>query len=219
MKLPPWTSTLLSDDENCPRKAWHKYVAKDLPREEPSPELLWGRKVHEAFEKRLVVKTPLPEDMVRFETFALAIDTTPGKKLVEQSLAITASGAPADFFGENVWGRGRLDVCVMHEAVAVIFDWKTGNSKYEDTLEIELHALMLKCKYPGLQKIAGNYVWLKDMRLGKTHDLSNFARTWNDVKLRMRDIEARPLEKEWVAKPNPLCGFCPVKTCEHNRSK
>lgn len=220
MNLPPWTVTFLQDDENCPHKAWRKYVAKDLPRTDPSPEMLWGRQVHTGFEARLsAAKVELPPGMKNYEPFALAIDTSPGTKLVEYKMGITASLAECGFFDTGVWGRGILDVAVVNGERAVFFDWKTGNSKYENPFELECHALLLKVRMPGLVHVTGRYVWLKEMRVGKPYDLSNFARTHNDVRTRVKDMEARPIDKPWPKKPNVLCGFCEVKDCEFNRSK
>lgn len=220
MKLPPWTFGFLSDDENCPRKAWHKHVAKDLPREEKSAAQDFGIKVHKSLELRVKEGTPLPPEMQRWEKFALVPIVAKQKGatiLAEESLAIDATGNPTKFFGDNVWGRGRLDLALLMNTTAIIFDWKTGKPN-EDALELETQALMLKCMYPNLQNVKGYYVWLKEDRVGRPHDLSNFARTMNGVRVQMRDIESRDINTEWPAKPNPLCGWCPVTTCPHNRS-
>jgi hypothetical protein len=222
MKLPPWTYGFLTDDANCPRKAWHKYVAKDLPREKKTDAQDWGIKVHKSFELRIKEGTPLPADMQRWERFVLAIDQAKAdgySVLAEENLAIDSTGQPArNYFGDNVWGRGRLDAVLMGNATAIIFDWKTGKPN-EDPLELETQALMLKCMYPNLRAVTGQFVWLKEDRMGRPHDLSNFARTMNDVRTRMRDVEARPLETEWPAKPNPLCGWCSVFSCAHNSNR
>jgi len=46
----PWSFSFLNDFTNCPRKAWHKYIARDLPKED-SPALAEGIKVHSALER------------------------------------------------------------------------------------------------------------------------------------------------------------------------
>lgn len=216
MQLPAWTYTLLVDDENCPAKAWHKHVAKDLPKETKSPEQTWGIDVHKAFEYRLKEKKPLPENMP-FEPFALALEQAPGTLFAEEWLQMTADGSEAKPFAPDIWGRGRVDATKLNGTSAIILDWKTGKPR-EEPLELETQALLLKVKFPNLQHVTGHYVWLKENRLGKAHDLSNFARTMNDVRVRWKDITSRPLETEWPKRPNPLCGWCPVKSCPHNRS-
>lgn len=217
MQTPVLSFTFLSNFDNCPRKAWHLYVAKDLPKTPTTPEQQHGQDVHKAFECRLRANKPFGTPYAHYEPFAAAAEQYSGKKLVEENLAITASGSPTDFFGKDVWVRGKVDWAVLREDAGVILDWKTGKPR-EDAFELELFALMLKCTYPGLKSLTGIYVWLKDNKLGKVHDLSNFARTYNDVKLRSKDIEALDPDKEWPAKPNPLCGWCPHKKCEHNKS-
>lgn len=214
IKLPPWTYGWLNDDLNCPRKGQHKYVLKDLPREVNSAAQQHGINVHKAVERRLKERTPFPANMP-YEKFALAFDGIQGEKLVEENLAITAQCTPTNFFGDDVWGRGRLDSAAIIGTTAILFDWKTGNPR-EDPLELETQAFMLKCRYPGLTHVRGHYVWLKESRVGPKHDCSDFGRIFNSVRLQMHEIENRPIDQEWTAKPNPLCGYCPVRSCAHN---
>lgn len=215
MNVPVLSFTFLNNFENCPRKAYHMYVVKDLPRMSTTPEQQWGQDVHKAFELRLKTKKPLPDNMTRYEPFAQVVDAAPAIKLIEENLAITSDGSKTEFFGANVWLRGKADVAILDGNNVMVLDWKTGKPR-EDTFELELFGLMLKCTYPGISNARGAYVWLKENRVGPTHDLSNFARTFNDVKLRARDIEALPLDRDWPATPNPLCPWCPHFKCEHN---
>lgn len=220
LTVPPWTYGFISDDENCPSKAWHKHVKKDLPREEKAPAQVWGIDVHKGLERRLKERESLPANMERWERFAMVIEKAKAEGatvLIEESLAIDSTGRMTNFFGNDVWGRSRIDIGLLWGTSAAIFDWKTGKPN-EDPLELELQALLLKCAYPNLTYIVGHYVWLKEDRIGPRHDLSNFGRTMNDVRLRMKDVESRDIEKEWAKKPNPLCPWCPVFSCEHNRN-
>jgi CRISPR/Cas system-associated exonuclease Cas4 (RecB family) len=217
MKLPPASYSFLTDFRNCPRKAWHKFVARDLPRES-RPAMDYGIAVHKAFEERLRANKPFPDDMKEFEAYALAAEQGKGKMYAEEQLSIAGDGTPTDFFGEKVWLRGKIDFARINENVAVMLDWKTGKPN-EDPFELEIGALMLKCTYRGLEIVRGAYVWLKEKRIGRMFDLSNFARTFNEVKTTMKAVEALPLEQEWPPTSNPLCGWCPVKSCPHNTNR
>lgn len=217
MSLPVLSFTFLNNFENCPRKAQHIYVLKDLPKQPETPEMKWGNQVHKAFEHRLRANVPLPADMQEYEPFAAAVENADGKKLVEENLAITAGGTATEFFGKDVFIRGKVDVAIIRDNTAMVIDWKTGKPR-EEPFEMEVFGLMLKCKYPGITTVTGRYVWLKTNELGKQHDLSNFARTYNELRVRAKQIESMPEGAGWPATPNPLCGWCPVKKCEFNKS-
>lgn len=215
----PWTFTFLNDFDNCARKAQHKYVLKDLPREEKSDAQTWGIRVHKAFDLRLRApkSNPLPQDMTQYEPLVVGVERAADGKTLESEkrMAIDAGGSPVDFFGNGVWGRGVCDVAIHADNTAFLFDWKTGKRR-EDPQELRVQALLLKCAYPGIKQAYGAYGWLKDNKMGEVHDLGNFAATFNGIKATMKVIEGLPANKEWPANPNPLCGWCPVKTCEHN---
>lgn len=214
-----FSHTFLVDFENCPRKAWHKFVARDLPKQKVMPEAMkWGIEVHEALAARLEHQTPLPANMPYEHLAGAVAKVAEGATLLtEKKLGMTTSAGQSGFFDNDVWFRGAVDVGIVNGNNAVIVDWKTGK-KREDPYELEVFGLLLKIAYPGLQTVRGFYVWLKDKAAGKLHDLSNFAATWNSIKGRTNQIERLDPAKEWPPNENPLCGFCPVLTCEFNRT-
>jgi hypothetical protein len=134
-------------------------------------------------------------------------------------LGLTKEGTPCDFFDKNVFFRIKLDAPIVAGEHALLLDWKTGSSKYESPFELELGGMALHALYPQLRNIKGRYVWLRESRLGKEHDCSNTLQTWNSVNARMRNVESAIERNDFPKTPGPLCGWCPVKDCEHNRSK
>lgn len=222
MKLPVLSYTFLRDYENCPRKAWHRSVAKDLPKEPMSPEMQYGILVHKNFEiilrptsrpetiPSLVVQAKLPAKLVE------PILAAPGMRLVEASLGMTENGRPTGFWDQNVWLRGKIDVAIVDDATAFIIDWKTGKP-WEDPAELEIFSLLLQSHYPEVQQVAGNYVWLKQDRLGELYDLSDVQKRWTQVHLSWETMHWGDIANEWAPTPNKLCGWCPVKTCEYWR--
>jgi len=211
--------TFISEFENCAHKAQRKFITKDLPKTPPTPEQTLGVDVHKAFEARLKTNAKFSARFAGYEPFAAAVENAPGDKLIEEQLAITADGVPCNFFGENVFLRGKGDAIVVNGKAALILDWKTGKER-EDPAELEVFALMLKCRFRGLETITGRYVWLKTMSLGRSHDLSNVAKSYNAIRLVSRKVEAlADSGKPWPKSPNPLCGWCPVMDCEHNTTR
>jgi CRISPR/Cas system-associated exonuclease Cas4 (RecB family) len=211
-----WSYTMLSNFENCPRKAWHMYVAKDLPKVE-TEAMKWGIRVHEAMEHRLGKKTPLPPEMEKFERLAAVFDERRPRaefwiQMDEQGLATS--------FPSKAWGKGKLDALILNnqEDEALIVDWKTGKVR-EDPFELQVFGLLVRSMWPEVKKIQGMYVWLSDGKAGKTHDLTDTGQTFAKVKGMWNAIQALNPEERWLPNPNPLCGFCAVKTCEFNRTR
>lgn len=216
MKLPVWSYTLFRNYENCPKKAYHLNVAKDLPKSPQSAAQTWGNAVHDAMAKRVERGTPLPADMQQFEPLALALD---GKgALCELKLGIRKNGTACGFFDNDVWGRGTVDINIMSAPVAFILDWKTGKKGREEVPELELHALLIQAHYPRISKITGAFAWMQDQTIGKPHDLSHTPRTFAIVN-QVMDTLAQDIEKNhFPPRPNPLCGWCPVTFCPHNKA-
>lgn len=213
MNLPVLSHTFLSTYENCQRKAWHVYVAKDLPKEPPSPEMQAGIVAHSAFERAL--KANDPDAVPAFRDYAAQLLGASAIKHIEWSVAITRAGTACDFWSPIAWLRGKIDVALVAPPHAMIVDWKTGKVR-EDPSELRTFALLLKAHYPHVEHIAGSYLWCKTGEIGQLHDLS-------DVESERLRIEHLALEMslpgEWTPSPNPLCGWCPVKSCEYWRER
>lgn len=211
--LPPWSHTMLQDLSNCLWKGYRKYVAKDLPKEKKSPEQELGIHVHQAFEKAInagdvsslpPIYQPLAKPMVEAGANA------------EVKFGVSRDGEPAEFFGKP-WGRGVLDVLIVGEGTAVLFDWKTGKVR-EDTRELMAQSYLLKAHYPSITRVVGAYVWLVENRLGEMHDLTNTDRWLNGTKATLAKAQEALDSDVWPKQPNPLCGWCNVYDCEFNRS-
>jgi hypothetical protein len=209
--------TLLNTWTICPHQCYRRYIAKDIPYEE-TPEMKWGNDVHSAMECRIAHKKPLPDSMKQWEPLVAPLDRKSLKP--EQRLGITSDGHGCDFFARNVWLRGKIDVPIVNGEVAMILDWKTGKVR-EDSFELEIGALLLKARRPRLNTIIGRYVWLRDGKLGEEHDCSDTERTWNSVQRIAREIETTWWEAKdndaYEKTPGPLCAWCAVTDCEHNR--
>jgi PD-(D/E)XK nuclease superfamily len=207
-----YSFTLLKTADSCMYKAYRMYVKKDVPFFE-TPEMKWGNDVHTAMEHRLGGK-PLPAEMRHWEPIVAAYAER--KAQPERKLGVTRDGKPTDFFGTGVFLRGKIDVTMMHGTAAFLPDYKTGNSKYEDAFELEIQAVMLHAAYPHLTRITGCYVWLKENRIGQTHDLSDTRSTWAKVHTKVEAIEDAMKEGDWPKNKTPLCGWCGVLDCEFN---
>lgn len=210
-KLSPWSFTNLGDFANCRHKFFRKHVAKDLPKEAKSPEQLAGIEAHAMFEKWINQNAWGDDKFYSLVKPILAMGAT-----AERKYGMALDGKACGFFMDP-WGRGVVDVEILRGDTAVLFDWKTGKVR-EDDRELKCQALLLKANNPHIKKVTGAYIWLRENRMGAVYDLSNTDRAMRaniTATEQMQDC----LEKDrWAKSPNPLCGCCPVKDCEHNRS-
>lgn len=229
MKLPVGTYSFYNAFENCPHKAYHVYVAKSVPYVE-TPEMKWGNDVHSAMEARIKHGSPLPETMTSAEPVASQFHTMSKTVTVqvEQKLAVTAGGLPCDFWDDKVWFRGKLDCTVMAlklSTSAWLVDWKTGNVR-EEPFELETNALLLKVNHPTLETIHGEYFWMKTGQNGLRYTLNSHGQTFARLQALRSEAEgyfasgasAADAGRAWPKRKNPLCGWCPVTSCEFNTS-
>lgn len=210
-----WSFTILNTYKNiCPHQAYRRYIKRDIPYSE-TPAIAKGNAIHKALELRVGSNTRLPDDMASYEQFARVFDGKQAK--AELQLGVTTQGQPCGFFDPQVWGRGKLDVVLVNREVAYLADWKSGKVR-EDPLELEVQAVLLHVKYPQLKKIVGQYVWLAEHRLGQQYDLSDTRATWELIGRTVESMELDRARGVFEKRQGPLCGWCPVKDCENNRT-
>lgn len=195
----------------CPHQMFRRYVKKDLVFK-MTPEMEYGNEVHSAMEYRIGGK-PLPLKMQQWEPFVAAFDGL--KVKAELKLGITAQGKPCGFFDADVWLRGKADVVAINGATCFLPDWKTGKVR-EEPFELEIQAMLVHAANPYLTTIKGSYVWLKENRMGLTHDLSSTNSTWARVNNIVEEIKDCMQSGEWEKKRTPLCAWCDVFDCENN---
>lgn len=205
-------SSLNCYDDVCPYQFFRRYINKDIKFVE-SPEAAFGNAVHTAFEYRVGGQKPLPENMRQWESFAAPLDGRGAQ--VEMKMGVTISGQATDFFGKDVWGRGKVDVVLVNGTTAYLPDWKSGKPR-ENPFELEVNAVLVHAKYPQLKTIKGNYVWLKENRAGPVYDLSDTAGTWQKICGIAKRIEHSKQTTQWEKKRGPLCAWCDCLDCENN---
>ncbi len=209
----------INDYHICPRRFYHKWVARDLPREEKSQAQIDGTAAHEDLRKRLERSEPLADwanaslsEMCKF------LEDRPGTLKCEYKLGMKLDGTPCDFFADGVELRGVLDFVIMHKDASLILDWKTGKVR-EDPMELRIQALLLRANHPELASISAHYFWLKEGKLGVVHEVDDTASTLRMMLQYHKHIGQRVEDKDWPPDQNPLCGWCPVtkELCEFKK--
>ncbi len=217
---PAWSHTSLTQFELCPKQYHHTKVLKDV-KQDFGEAAQWGQRVHKLLEERIRDSKPLPEYLSHCEPVVQTILKREGQILVEEKVALDRNLQPVTFFAKDAWCRGVVDVGVVNEKNAVLFDWKTGKRK-PDNDQMRLFAAFSFAKYPWVQRITTAFVWLKENKIDKEvfTRKQDVPAIWAEVMPRVARVDAAYSKDSWPAKPNGLCkAYCPVKSCEHNGTR
>jgi hypothetical protein len=116
--------------------------------------------------------------------------------------------------------RGIVDLMIISGDTAFIVDYKTGSDKYPDVKQLRLMALMTFAHFPEVQSVkAGLMFVLHNNFIAEEYTRDQQDKLWDSFK---GDIERLKMSYEtdmWQKNPTPLCGWCPVSTCEHYRDR
>lgn len=214
MKPFAWSYSALTTYELCPKKYYHLYVARDV-KDTDSSFSADGKIVHDAMKARVVDGKPLPLNLRHFEKVAAKYAAIPGEKHGEMKLALNRQFEPVDYFAPDVWVRAVIDLTVVQKNLAVVVDWKAGKRK-DDPTQMGLNTAVLAQWMPEIAQFKAMFVWLQSTQLTPySYTRASFTGIWNDLLPRVAKIEEARKTTTFPAKPSPLCGWCPVKSCPH----
>lgn len=229
--LPPWSYSAIECFEQCPRKFYHRYILKEKGPE--SPQMAEGNKFDKAVESRLRDGVILPQEYSHYEPLAESFYQMRGEMQLytQLKMGIKRDFTPSSFFGAGVWGRGALDVALVSKRSegkpnsAIIADWKMGknneNKQYSnDGLQLKIFTLLLFKNFPGIEKVTSFNLWLKTNEIGnpRMYTRADEPALWRELLPKIIKMEKACTDNNWIEMPGPLCAYCPVKICQHNRS-
>lgn len=210
----PWSHTALDDFKNCPQSFYQKRVLKAY-KEDPSEQLLWGNRVHKAFENRVVAGTALPPELEAHEPLFQSLGTTRGITFAEQKIALNRQLRPCSFFAKDVWFRGVIDYRKTNEPKALVVDYKTGkvHSKFD---QLKLFAIWVFAQHPLVEEITTKYYWVNArLMTGETYTRDQIPALWATFIPDLKQYAEAFQTDTWQRRPSGLCnGWCPVQSCE-----
>jgi hypothetical protein len=219
MKPLPWSYTALDDFDNCPR-AYHAKKVEKRFKEEDSPQLIWGRKVHEAFEFRIRDDKKLPKELLHHEPLMEWIMSRPGDIYTERKIAMDTQQRACGFFDKRVWMRGVIDLTVVETEKALILDYKTGK-KHSKFKQLKLFALYTFAEYPSVNRVKAQYYWTETGDYtGEVYARHQIKELWNEFVPSLRQYVEAFKTDTWQPRQSGLCnGWCPVTDCEFWKPK
>lgn len=211
-----WSYSSIKTFEQCPKKYFHLKVAKDV-KDEPGEAADYGTAVHLAAEEYIRDGKPIPEKFAFMRPIVERLAALPGEKHAELKLGIRKDFSPCDFFAKDVWWRGIADLLVVDGHRAWCVDYKTGkNARYADTKQLDLLAGAVFSHFPEVTTIKSSLIYVVSGNLiPKKHvitERSQYLAVFNE---QLDRLDAAMENGVWNAKTSPLCGWCPVTTCEH----
>jgi len=214
-----WSFSSLKDFVGCPKRYYETKVAKNFE-QKITHALTYGKEVHTALEKYVRDKITLPLNYQRFQKAVDELLNIPGKKFVEYQMAVLPDRTPCKFGDKNRWVRGIADLIVLDNDIAYIVDYKTGSDRYPDLDQLKLMALMTFAHFPQVQMVKGALLFiLKNNLVAEDYRREQMNELWDVFIPQVKRLEYAFEKQEWTPNPTPLCGYCPVVTCEFNKEK
>lgn len=218
-----WSYSSLKTFEQCPKKYYHLRIAKDV-KDEGSDATLYGQELHKAAEDYLKEDKPIPLKFKFVQSVIDAIKDIPGEKHCELKLGVKQTDTgyePCGFFDKGVWWRGIGDVVVIQDDVAFSLDYKTSkNAKYADLKQLDILAAALFTHFPQIKKIKSALAFVVSNEfIRKEHFAEMRDSYFATFQPELDRLAAAEETGVWNTNTGPLCKFCPVTSCEHNRKQ
>jgi len=152
--------------------------------------------------------------MYQWKPFIDKLLSLPGDKYAEVKFAVDKNFNSCAW--DQAWSRGIVDVLVIHNATAVVLDYKTGKRK--PTEQLWLYALYVFAHHPEVKAVHTVFAWLKERKVDKdffTRD--DISKLWMHFLPIVSRLEKSYEKDVWPPKTSGLCRrWCPVLSCEHN---
>lgn len=215
-----WSYSSIKTFEQCPKKYYHLRVAKDV-KDEPGEAADYGTAVHLAAEEFIRDGKPIPEKFAYIRPVVERLAALPGDKMAELKLGIREDYSPCGFFDKDVWWRGIADLLVIDGHRAWCVDYKTGKSaRYADTKQLDLLAGAVFSHFPEVVKIKSSLIYVVSGELiPKTHVITERSQYLSVFDQQIEQLDDAMENGVWNPKSGPLCGWCPVTSCDYWRPR
>ena len=212
-----WSYSALSEFIKCPKKYYEIRVAQNFV-VIPSEKMIYGTEVHKALEDYVKDGKELALNYIRFKGVVDELIAIPGQKYPEYQMALGHDKTPCAFDNPDRWVRGIVDLLIVDNDYAFIVDYKTGSNKYPDAKQLRLMSLMTFAHFPQVNKIkAGLLFVMHNSFITEEYKREDIEKSWGKFEGPLTRLDKAFETNVWPCNPTPLCGYCPVKTCDYHR--
>lgn len=206
----------IKDFRGCARR-YHACKVLKLHPFVDTDATIYGKVVHTACEEYIRDGKPLASGLGHFQPMLDKLISMPGDKYCELKMAVDARLKPVEFLAKDVWVRGIIDLLIVNGGTAYVVDYKTGKAKYPDKDQLELMAMLVFEHYPEVNEIKGALIFMSHNVLVKAvYKRDNRVKLWRKWKERSVVLDTCFETNVWHPTPSPLCGWCPVESCNHH---
>lgn len=182
-------------------------------------QMLYGQEVHKALEDYVAQGKPLVKNYERFKPVLDSLVEIPGTKYPEHKMALDKDRNPTDFYN-GYWVRGIVDLLIVDGEMAFIVDYKTGSNRYPDPKQLKLMALMTFAHFPSVNHVkAGLLFVMHNSFMPEEYVRGSINDLWKFFEPDLTRLKVAYETDKWNPNPTPLCGWCPVTTCEYYKPK
>lgn len=225
----PLSYTAIKSFEQCPQRFYQERVLKKFPYKQ-SEQAKRGDIIHKEFESYVRDNTPLTQPDLTDPDLGLALDYQPlldklksfdAEPFVEHKMAIDWESKKVGYFkGKNIWIRGQFDLLLKKGKGALLYDYKTGKSKYADTGQLELMAYMTFIHFPDIDWIRAGLLFIDEDKIISgtyTRDkMEQYKEKWLN---RSIPIVQALTTRKFPMKQSGLCAFCPCIDCPYYKGE
>lgn len=217
-----WSFSSLKTFEQCPKKYYHIKVACDVE-DSGGTAAIYGTLLHTAAEEYVRDGVPLPSKFAYAKPALDSLKSIPGEKHCEIKLGIREEAGvftACAFDDPDYWWHGIADLVILDKDMAFSVDYKSSkNAKYADIRQLDILAWALFLHYPHIHTVKSALAFLvsKDF-LTKTHhrdDIDAYHAIFSPTLYR---LDGAFTSGTWNTNTGPLCGYCPVHSCTHNKT-
>ena len=215
MKPKPWSFSALDKFKTCPRQYLEVNVLKSV-QDSQSDQLIWGNRVHKAFENRVKLDSKLPVEMKEHDEFLQGLCDAAGNISAEQKVALDRRLKPCTYFAKDVWFRGVIDYATIDDTTAHVVDYKTGKQHHKIE-QLASFALWIFAAHPKVEQVTTDFYWTKTRSCtGEVWDRGQIPKMWGLFTGDLKQYAEAFKTNTWQPRPSGLCnGWCPVHECEH----
>lgn len=221
--MPAWSYSSLKTFQQCPKKYYHLKVAKDV-KDDGSEATVYGKELHKAAEDYIRDGTPIPEKFKFIQGTVDALKNIPGTKHTEIELGVSNKNGrlnPCGFYDKDAWYRGIADLLIINGDEGYLVDYKSSkNAKYADLKQLDLLAGAVFAHFPDLKTLKSALIFVVSNEfVNKEHSSMHKMAYFEHVRFDLERLEKAMETGVWNAVSGPLCGWCPVKTCQNYRER
>ena len=214
-----WSFSSLKEYVNCPRQYHEVKVLKRFEKK-VTQQMTYGTEVHKACEDYVGEGKPLAKNYQHFQPILDALLEIDGTRYPEHEMGLYRDGSACAFDDPERYVRGIVDLLIVDGEMAYIVDYKTGSNKYPEPKQLKLMALMTFAHFPEVKRIkAGLLFIVQNSFMDEEYTRDQIDLLWGAFLPTLIQLESSYDNNVWNPKRTPLCGWCPVKTCEFYKER